>query len=157
KIAYEKVKTGKSIEALLAEKQIVNETDLTKAKAEFYKVPFIDLEEVGVSPEAITQLPEGVARRYFMLPFALNKQDNSLSVAMADPLDLSAIDFAEQKTGYRILPHYAAPSQLERKVAERYAQNLGSEVKAALKETDQGDTAETKLADLAALSKGVVR
>lgn len=155
-VAYEKVNSGKSVENIIAEKKMVTEEALVKAKSEFYAIPMVTLEEIGVSPEALTQLPEGVARRYGILPFALNKQENTLWVAMADPLDLSALDFAEQKTGFRIIPHYALPSEIERKVAERYAQNLSSEVKAALKESSDTEE-ETKLDDLSALSKEVIR
>lgn len=156
-VLFEQINSGKSLENILEEKKIVGEKDLTQAKSTFYNIPFIDLDEIGVSPEALTLLPEGVARRYAMLPFALSKQENTLSVAMKNPLDLSAIDFAEQKTGLRILPHYAATSELERKIAERYAQNLSSEVKAALKDTDHSEDVKAKLADLSSLSKEVVR
>lgn len=156
-VLFEQINSGKGLESLLEEKKIVSEKDLTLAKSEFYKIPYIELDEIGVSPEALTLLPEGVARRYAMLPFALNKKDNTLSVAMKNPLDLSAIDFAEQKTGLRILPHYAQTSELERKIAERYAQNLSSEVKAALQDTDHTEDKKQKLADLSSLSKEVVR
>lgn len=155
-ILFEQINSNKTLEHLIEEKKVVSEKDLTLAKSEFYNIPYIDLDEIGVSPEALTLLPEGVARRYAMLPFSLNKQDNTLSVAMKNPLDLSAIDFAEQKTNLRILPHYAETSELERKIAERYAQNLSSEVKAALKDTDHEDQKQ-KLTDLSALSKEVVR
>lgn len=155
-VAFENINTGKAVENILEEKQFVSEQALTQARAQFYNIPVVDLDEIGVSPEALSQLPEGVARRYAMLPFSLNTTDNTLLVAMRNPLDLSAIDFAEQKTGFRIIPHYAAPSQLERKVAERYAQNLSSEVKAALKDTDHENT-EKDLADLSSLSREVIR
>ncbi len=155
-ISFEKINSGKREENILEEKKWVAEEALTKAKAQFYNIPYVSLDEIGVSPEALTQLPEGVARRYLMLPFALDKQQNTLSVAMRDPLDLVAVDFAQQKTGLRIVPHYAAPSELERKIAERYAQNLSSEVKAALKDTGQ-DTEKKKMEDLSALSKEVIR
>lgn len=155
-IAYQKINSNKTVEQILEEKQLVSEADLTEAKSEFYHIPMVHLEEIGVSPEALTTLPEGVARRYFMLPFSLSKKDNTLSVAMKDPLDLSAIDFAEQKTGFRIIPHYAVASELERMIAERYAQNLSSEVKAALKDTGVKEKKEA-LEDLSALSKEVIR
>ena len=32
---------------------------------------------------------------------------------MADPLDLSAIEFIEQKTGYHVKPRAALPAQIE--------------------------------------------
>ncbi|HYD34565.1 MAG TPA: ATPase, T2SS/T4P/T4SS family [Vitreimonas sp.] len=156
-VELEHIQTGVPYEKILEEKNVVSEEALTKAKSTFYKVPFVRLEEIGVSPEALTQLPEGVARRYGMFPFTLSKQDRTLSVAMKDPLDLLAIDFAEQKSGYNLIVHYAMPSELERLIAERYAQSLSSEVTQALKETNQVQETKKQLDNLAALSGEVVR
>lgn len=156
-ISYDQINSSQTAEQIIEEKQLVSEEDLTKARSEFYGVPFIDIDNIGVSPEALTQIPEGVARRYALLPFAVDKAANTLSIAMRDPLDLSAIDFAEQKSGMRILAHYAMPSSLERKIAERYAQNLSNEVNEALKESDDIPQDDQKLNDLSSLSKEVVR
>lgn len=156
-LQFEAINSGKSVDQLIKEKKVVAELPLTQALAELYQIPFIDIDATGISPEALTQLPEGVARRYLMLPFAINKSENTLSVAMVNPLDLSAIDFAAQKSGFRILPYFATQSELERKVAERYAQNLSSEVTAALEDTKLVSTPEQKLDDLSALSREVVR
>lgn len=136
-LLIEQASSGKNIEELIEEKGLIKETEMTKARAEFYNIPFITLAETGASPEAISQIPESVARRYQILPFAIDKQVRTLSVAMKNPLDLSAIDFVEKKTDYNIIPHFASPSEIERMIAERYAQSLSSEVNAALKETGQ--------------------
>jgi type IV pilus assembly protein PilB len=155
-LKLEEANTGKSIEVLIEEKKLVSEIVITQAKAKLFSIPFVELNDIGVSPEAISQIPESVARRYGMLPFMVNKQERSLSVAMSNPLDLSAIDFAEKKTGYHILPYFATPSEIDRTIAERYAQNLTSEVNAALKETKLVTTTRN-LDNLAVLSKEVVR
>lgn len=156
-VELDHIRTGDAIDLLLEQKQLVPEDALTKARAEFNKIPFVSLEEIGVSPEALTQLPEGVARKYAILPFNLNKQDHKLHVAMRDPLDLLAIDFAEQKSGYTLVPYYAVPSELERLIAERYAQSLSSEVTQALKESGETAAEKKRLTDLSSLSGGVVR
>jgi type IV pilus assembly protein PilB len=155
-LKLEEANTGKTIDALIEEKKLVSEIVLTKAKAKLFSIPFVELNDIGVSPEAISQIPESVARRYGMLPFMVNKQERTLSVAMSNPLDLSAIDFAEKKTGYHILPYFATTSEIERTIGERYAQNLTSEVNAALKETKLVTTTRN-LDNLAVLSKEVVR
>lgn len=132
--------TGRAFEDLLAEKQWLSEEQLTKLKAKFNKLPFIAIAETGVSPEALGFLDETVARRYGVLPFAVDKTDRTLSVAMKNPLDLQAIDFVEQKTGYHLIPHYASPSVIDRIITERYAQSLSAEVDEAVNETTQTKT-----------------
>jgi type IV pilus assembly protein PilB len=156
-IKLQQAQTGKSLEQLVEENHLVSEVLLTKARSTLYKIPFVDLSEIGISPEALTHLPESVAQRYSILPFALNKQDGTLMVAMKDPLDLTAIDFAAQKSGLRIVPHYALPSQVDQTLSERYAQSLSSEVTEALKEAPQVAEARVHEKDLAVLSGEVVR
>lgn len=157
KLQVDQITTGKTVESLIAENNLVSEELLTKAKATFHNVPFIRLSEVGVFPEAINQLPEGAARHYAMLPFAFDKNEGTLSVAMKDPLDLTAIDFAQQKTGFRILSHYAMPTEVDRMIAEYYSQTLSSEVTAALEQTTQMAEAQAKRSNLADLSKETIR
>lgn len=156
-ITVENISTGKDIELILAEKKIVSEEILTQAKATLHNTPFIKISETGISPEALTALPESVARQYSILPFGFDKNTNTLLVAMKDPLDVLAIDFAEQKSGYSLLAHYAIPSELERLIAERYSQSLSSEVTAALEQTGQGPETVNKKQDISTLSGETIR
>ncbi|CAN5302908.1 N/A [soil metagenome] len=155
-LEMEQASTGKSIESIIEDKNVVSPLVLTQAKAKLYNIPFAQLAEIGVSPEAISLVPESVAHRYQILPFLVNKQDQTLAVAMRNPLDLSAIDFVEKKTGYKILPYFATPEEIAQTIAERYAQNLSSEVTAALKDSKLVDK-EKNLENLSMLSKEVIR
>lgn len=134
-INLQHINTGKSFEQILEDKQTIPEEALTKARSTLYNIPYVALAEVGVSPEALALIPESTAKRYILLPFALDKQANKLLVAMKNPLDLGVIDFMEKKTGMRVLAHFANPSELSQAVLERYAQSLSSEVTAALKDS----------------------
>ncbi|MBP7875451.1 Flp pilus assembly complex ATPase component TadA [Candidatus Woesebacteria bacterium] len=156
KISLDNITTGESIDSLLTKENLVSEEHMTQAKAKLNNVPFIALSEVGIYPEALNRLPEGVARNYKMMPFAMNKEEGTLSVGMVDPLNLSAIDFAQQKTGLRVLAYYAQPSELDRLLAEYYSQSLSTEVTAALEQTTQVSEAK-KRAGFADLSKETIR
>jgi len=79
-------------------------------------------------------LPQEVAERFIAFPFAVDKVQKKLSVAMADPLNLTAIEFIEQKTGYRVIPLAGAASQVKEFVATKYATSLSQEVTEALEE-----------------------
>jgi type IV pilus assembly protein PilB len=157
KLLVENISTGKTIEKLIEEQHLVSEEQLTKARAMFYHIPFIALSETGIFPEALTQIPEGVARNYSMLPFAFDKVERTLSVAMRNPLDLAAIDFAEQKSGLRLKAFYATPSELDRMIAEYYSQTLSSEVIAALEQTTQMADSRKKKENLSELSGETIR
>jgi type IV pilus assembly protein PilB len=139
-LSLEHINTNKSVETLIEEKNLVNEEALTQAKAKSYNVPYVKLSETGIAPQALTAVPESVARRYNLIPYAISEEEGTLSVAMANPQDLMAIDFVTKKTGKKILISIASAYEVSRAVSERYAQSLSSEVSAALKETDQGQT-----------------
>jgi type IV pilus assembly protein PilB len=141
-IALEQVRTNKDPNRIIEEKKFVSETDLAKAKSIFYHVPFVDLGGVGASPEALSQVPDGTAKMYHIFPFALDRENGELSLAMADPLNLAAIEFVERKSNIKVKPFIAPQSEIEKAITERYAQSLSSEVSAALKEssiTNQGN------------------
>jgi type IV pilus assembly protein PilB len=157
KLLVENISTGKSIEQLVVEQHLVSEENLTQAKAAFYHIPFVRLSETGIFPEALNQLPEGVARNYSMLPFAYDKEEKTLSVAMQNPLDLAAIDFAEQKSSLKLKAYFATPTELERMIAEYYSQTLSSEVTAALEQTVQMAEVKKKKENLSELSGEMIR
>src|SRR3989344_1530333 len=146
-VLLDHINTGRPVETILEEKKLVTEEVLAKAKAAFYNVPYVALAEVGVFPEALEYVQEQLARRYHMIPFAINTQSNTLSVAFVNPLDLGAIDFLEKKTGLRVLAYYATPSDIERSIAERYAQTLSQEVTAAMRETETDAAVKVKTFD----------
>jgi type IV pilus assembly protein PilB len=133
-VKLEHINTGKAVEEILVDHGFVDETNLTKAKAQLVGVPFIPLSGKGISPEVLNFVPEPVARRYKLVPFDYDKANNSLSVAMVDPLDLQVLEFIEQKSGATVKPFIAVPSEIDTAISEQYAQSLSTEVSAALKE-----------------------
>lgn len=129
------VQTGQTVEDYLLKQKVVSEEQYAQAKAKALEVPYVSLVGKGISPEIINYIPEPVARRYTIFPFDYDAANGVLYVAMIDPFDLQIIEFIEQKTGKRIKPHLALESDIEAAIDERYAQSLGAEVTAALKET----------------------
>lgn len=135
KIKLENINTGKSFEEIIREHHYADEEDLLRAKAEVINVPFIVLSETGLSPQALSLLPEVVAERYLALPIDYDKSTNTLSVAMANPLDFEAIEFIEKKSGCKVEPFLSVASEILPLIEERYAKGLAGEVTEALKET----------------------
>ncbi|MBU1034039.1 GspE/PulE family protein [Patescibacteria group bacterium] len=129
--------SGKSYEVLIGEKKTVNEAVINEAKAAFNHLGYIDLGTVGIDPEALGLLDESIAKRYKVLPFALDKEKNSIKIAMLDPLDLPTIEFLRQKTNRDVEAYYADTEVLQRLIVERYSQNLSTEVDEALRTTNQ--------------------
>lgn len=143
KVKLVEVQTGKSQEEIILNQKLVSETDLVKAKARFYNVPFIDLTASPVSPEALALLPQQVAERLKVFPVSLDLGLNQIGIAMADPLDLSAIEFVEQKTGKTVKTFAAEPSKITLMLSTAYATTLAREVSEALREVAPSDKIKT--------------
>lgn len=133
-IKLAEVQTGKTQEEIIKSQRLVDETTLTVAKAELYNVPYIDITMVPVSPEALSTISQEVAARFRIFPVSVDSVNKQIVVAMADPLDLTAIEFIEQKTGLLVKPHAAEPSKIDTLVSTGYATSLAKEVSEALRE-----------------------
>jgi len=128
------IQTGKPQEAIIRDQNLVTEAQLVKAIASLHNIAFIDLDAIPVEPEALAVLPQEVAERFKVFPVSVNKATKELILAMANPLDLSAVEFVEQKTGMRIKPQAAEPAKIDQLTSTHYITSLTQEVTAALKD-----------------------
>ncbi len=92
--------TKKRIGDVLVEKGFISERQLVSVLEYHFHVPFVDLSETPIRDNAINLINEGMAKRARLIPFEL--EDNVLSVAMADPLDLAAVEDVKRTTGKEI-------------------------------------------------------
>jgi len=102
------LKIGEALIALGA----VTEEDVAKAIWQQRKIPYVDLDSYALDPNVIELVPEKVARAYTALP--LFKIGNALTVAMADPLNLIAVDDLRSKTGCEIEPVISTEGKITR-------------------------------------------
>ncbi len=128
------IQTGKPEEDIIVGKELVGETLLAKAKAVYLNVPYVDLSQVPASPEALSLLSQDVAERFRVFPVLVDKAGKKLVLAMADPLDLSAIDFVERKTGYHVTASVTEASKIKEFIGTKYAQSISKEVTEAVSE-----------------------
>lgn len=135
-IKLAEVQYGSTQEEILKKQNLVKESDLIKAKASLYNIAYIDLSTTPASPEALSVLPQEVAERFKVFPVSIDKQKKLLNLAMADPMDLSAIEFVESKTGLRVKPMASEEDKIVEVTTQRYATSLSQEVTEALKEVE---------------------
>ena len=94
----------------------------------------MDLSTTPVNPAALAALSQEVAKKFRVFPISVDTTSKELNLAMAEPLDLSAIEFVEQKTGYHVRPYAAVPSAINESIDKLYSTTLSQEVSAALKD-----------------------
>lgn len=136
RLKVEAINKGINIDKLLIDSKVVPEDKFYEARSKLIGVPFISITKLPLIPEALILIPKSVARRFQVIPFSLEKATDSLSIAMADPLDVEALTFLRQKTGKNIISFQGIPSEIEDAVETQYAAGLEGEVKEALKENE---------------------
>jgi type IV pilus assembly protein PilB len=139
---YEDIKVksaskGVSEETIVESLDIVPPAKLAAAKAKLLNIPFVDLETVSFSPQAIGYVPRAVAERFSLVPFAFDEKTQTLSVAMSNPVDLEAVSFVREKTGVNIKSFASADEDVKRAINQQYRQEIVGEVGEALKETEE--------------------
>lgn len=94
---------GGKIGTSLIELGYINEEDLARFLSRKLEVPYVDPDQLlHIPAETIGLLPRELALKYGAIPLSLEKK--RLSLVMADPADLLAIDEISFITGYSIRP-----------------------------------------------------
>ncbi|MDD3531902.1 MAG: ATPase, T2SS/T4P/T4SS family [Candidatus Shapirobacteria bacterium] len=124
----------KTEEQIVRERGVVDSKSLALAKAELFHVPFVSLAEIPISPEAISLVSQSIASTYKLIPLLYNRDGNEITIAMANPLDLEAIEFLERKIQVKVIPKMADEEEIALAIKEYYGGTLVAEVSQALDE-----------------------
>src|SRR5271170_5583164 len=107
-------KEGSRLVKLIVEKSYVSEHDLAVCMGRVLNVPPINLARVGIPDEVVDLLPRDVARNHKVVPVA--RLDNKLFLAMADPLNVLALDDVKRITKLEIAPLIASEKAITDKL-----------------------------------------
>lgn len=121
-----------SFQDLLISKKILSDKDLVRLYGQIYNIPFVDLSEVEIQKDLLKKLPEKVARRYMAVIFG--EENGSLKLAMADPLDIQAVQFIEKELGYSTKIFIASTGDILNAL-DLYKSSLGEEISKVIKES----------------------
>ena len=91
---------GIPLERALMEKGLINEEDLLLLLVKELHIPFINLKKYKIGNDLKMIVTERVARQYHIIP--LSQMDDTLTVAISDPLNIFAIDDIKNITGKNI-------------------------------------------------------
>lgn len=106
--------TGKRLGEALVSLRYVTETQLGEVLGRQLGLPFRSFEKGELTPANVAEmkalLPEELIRKQLVLP--LLKNQNTLTVALSDPLDLILIDNVRKISGLQVAPVIATKSDL---------------------------------------------
>ena len=90
----------KKLGKILIELDYLTEEQLIDALSSQFSFPVVDWKDVCVSPKLTSLVPREVAEKRLIFPLELKQQ--SLLLAMADPLDLGTIDYITFRNGLNV-------------------------------------------------------
>mgnify|MGYP001627171107 FL=1 len=111
-------KTGKKIGEILVEKGYVTEDEILEVLEFQLGIPHVKLDQYVIDPEVVNLVSESIARRHTLIPIQL--KDDKLVVAMADPLNIFAIEDVAIFSGKNVQPVIAKASEIKRQIEKFY-------------------------------------
>ncbi|MZH02962.1 MAG: type II secretion system protein GspE [Nitrospinae bacterium] len=112
----------------LVELGYISEENLLNSLANQLKIPYVDIQAEKISQDAIRKVPETIARKHRIIP--INIENGSLKLAMADPLNIFAIDEVTIQSGMDVVTVLASEADIERAIQEEYG--VAASIKAAV-------------------------
>jgi len=108
----------KPLQDLLVEMGFIKEEDLIKVLSNMFHMPIAKLDPASIDPSVIELIPYDVAKRHGIFP--LRKEDNTLFLAMSDPVDVVAVDEIKAQINMEVEPLLATKSDIETCIEKYY-------------------------------------
>src|SRR4026209_2784029 len=105
----------------------VRDEEITSLLSRQYGGPSINLDHFEVDPAIIKIIPSETSRKYQILP--LSRSGATLTIAMADPTNVFAMDDIKFMTGYNVEPVVASESSLEDAIEKYYGSTRSLQLK----------------------------
>ncbi len=98
---------------------LVTQAQVTEALAEQWGMPVVNLEETNIQSNVLELVPQTMAEIYRIMPVSL--KNNVLTVAMADPQNVGALDDLRNFLGHEIRGAVSSGPEVEAAIARYYA------------------------------------
>jgi len=128
--------TGMRLGYTLVKLGFVEETEVTKMLARQYRMPAVDLSRFEVDPKILKLLPPDIAVKHTVLP--LKREGRTLTVAIVDPNNVTAIEDIKFITRCDVFPVIAGEYTL-RNAIDRYYQQSDAQLQSLLKSVEEAD------------------
>lgn len=106
--------TGKRLEEILVEDNIVSEKEILRIMEAYLGIKHVELEKSSINPDVARSIPEALASKYSLIPIEI--EDDRIVVAMSNPLNLFAIDDVKFATGYEVEPVIASKENIRKSI-----------------------------------------
>jgi type IV pilus assembly protein PilB len=150
--------TGGKLGETLIKLGFVSEEDITECLSQQFGVPSINLAHFEIDSSVIKLVPADVARKYNILP--VNKTGATITIAMADPTNVFAMDDIKFMTGYNVEPVVASELGIKAAIDNYYGTTSSLELKKVMEDLQTQESADLEVLeeeeelDVEALTEG---
>ncbi|NLH39752.1 MAG: type IV-A pilus assembly ATPase PilB [Elusimicrobia bacterium] len=136
-------KSGLKLGQILIEKGFITEKQLLEFLSKQFAIKFIELSNLDLSPDIVSLIPESIARRYNLI--AIKKDQNLLSVAMIDPLNIVVLDELKLMTGFNIEPIFSLEDDISSAIEKYYGNKSSQQALDEILKKTQSDESDEEL------------
>ncbi|MEQ1933490.1 MAG: ATPase, T2SS/T4P/T4SS family, partial [Fimbriimonadaceae bacterium] len=159
KLAHDKQREmggNEPIARILVNLGFIEEKERVRILGKVWGVPFIEISQRPPQHEVTSLISAQLAKRFKAIP--IEKHNNKLVVAMANPLDIFVIDELRLATGLEIEPLIAVEDDIQAAISDNYRGevNVTDAIAGAIKDFD-GDTLQISRAEEEELSAEQLR
>lgn len=135
--------TGGKLGETLIKLGFVTEEDITECLSQQFGVPSINLAHFEIDGSVIKLIPADVARKYNILP--VNKTGATITIAMADPTNVFAMDDIKFMTGYNVEPVVASELGIKHAIDNYYGSTSSMELKKVMEDLQTSESADLEV------------
>ena len=104
--------------SILLKLNFVQEEQLIGFLSRQYGIPSITLSQLDIDPEVLKLVPDSIAKKYEVLP--IKRQGTTLTLAMADPTNVFALDDVAFMTNLQVTPVVASQAAIRKAIERNY-------------------------------------
>ncbi|MCH5258950.1 MAG: Flp pilus assembly complex ATPase component TadA [Lachnospiraceae bacterium] len=114
--------TGRKLGEVLVDEGFVSEDNIARALSSQLRYDMVELQNIDIDPEVLKLVPVNVLKKYKVIPFEYSPDTMMLRVAMADPMDMAALDDINIITNMQVEPVVATTSSVMMALDSYYGQ-----------------------------------
>ncbi len=127
------------LDRILVQLGYVNERDVLDILGEQMAIQVVDLSEVEIDEALLREMPTRLIHKGGLIP--VEKTDDTLRVATADPFDYTAQDELRMLTGLKVVPLLASEAEIRRLITQYFGVG-GSTIDQMAEESESKDEVE---------------
>src|SRR5262245_14293897 len=110
--------TTEKLGSILLKLDFLQEEQLIGFLSRQYGIPSITLSQLDIDPDVLKLVPDSIAKKYEVLP--IKRQASTLTLAMADPTNVFALDDIAFMTNLQVTPVVASQAAIRKAIDRNY-------------------------------------